>query len=352
MKRQIIYTLQASIFLAACGEKEGDDRSEVVTSEEFFSDEEHRADSIGVAIDETLAALSDSSSSNSSANLALMLQSGGQSIERVCEQIDQSAVVSISRNIDKQIKKENDRISFEKSISGSVDLTRTWSKANQSVNCENDSHPDISWDEDIDGTSLEVVFERSKSIQMTKLLKGKEKTKSRDMSMSSSGTRTISWNSHSVTDGQIQREKTITMESSKSLSFTDQDSDTTQQSWSLSTVEGSPLEVTVVRNEDDKSLVSKKITSGSLKSTSKSGVTNLVVYDNYLINFTENSCSAASGSITITMSSSTDVEANKTYQITIDENGDYILTDISDADNPSVIEDYEFDGCSYESFSF
>jgi hypothetical protein len=348
IKLHLIFATTAMI-ANSCSDVDDENRSEQgVTSSQFFSDSANQVDAIDAALEETLAALSDSSSSQSSA--ALMLQSGAVTKSKICEQQDQSAKVSINRSIDRSFEKDKPKISIQKSISGSLELTRIWSHADQSVDCSDDSRPNISWDNDITNVSLEVTFERSKSIQMTKVLKQKDITKQQSKTLSSSGTRSITWTAHNEADGKITRDKIMSFSSNKSMSSQDQDEEKKEQAWSMKSETDNPLEITVVRSAEDKSLISKKIKTGAIISTSDSGVITKAVFENYLLSFENGLCRLVSGTISFTMYTS-ESDSEKRYTISVDSDGEYILTDITDADNETVVDDYDFDGCQADSFS-
>ena len=349
MQRKLHSVMMATIIITnSCGKVEDENRSQSVTSSQFFSDSENQMEVIDAALEETLAALSDSSSSSSSASL--MLNSGATTNLKVCEQQDRSAKVLISRSIDRSIEKDKPKISIQKSISGSIELTRILSHADQIVACIDDSRPNISWDDDITNVSLEVAFERSRSVQMTKVLKQKDTKKQQTKSFSSSGTRNITWSSHSEADGNITRDKIMSFSSSKSMILEDQDGLKKEQNWSIKTETENPLKITVVRSEEDKSLISKKIKTGTIISTSDSGVITKAEYEDYFLSFENDSCTLVSGTITFTMYTS-DSTSEKRYKISVDSDGSYIVTDITDADKETIVEDYDFDGCHADSFS-
>ena len=341
----------------SCGDSE-EERAETATSTtSISSSDDASSESVSTNLTDALETLSDSNISSSSASLALQGGGGanGLTVDRSksCAVDGDNAVVSIESTISGSVEFTTARASISREVTGSGTTTRTWSQTDASVLCNDDAtRAAIDWEAgDISGLSLSAVIERSKSSSGSKTItsSGEEYTKSK--SSSASGTRDITWISHTDNDdGTFTRVKSVSSSITRS---SDSSNSRTDESISLSltvaTVEDSELQITVVRDSTSKDLVSKLISSGSLKASESEESYVVTSFEDYLLSFSDESCEATSGKVTSQFYEAGSEEPSKTYELTVTD-GAYVLMDITDAENSVEVEEFDYDLCDIQNF--
>ena len=293
--------------LAACSgqdsEHQNSGETKVSASEEIVNDQTLAGEDIS---NQTSEAVSSSLNVDSSSGLSLAgglnltLDAAGEdeeNEERSCV-VDSDAgttSVSISKSHirEKSITKNN--YSQDMSMSRSMQLTRVWKKEGQEIAC-NEDNTHISLDPDqFEGVVLNASFSKEYSMAFTKV-RGDE-SKSRNRSGSTSGERTVTWTSVSVSDDDIvTTQKQIALNISSSMTRLDKDGNDKDASFTLTTGENDPLVVEVTRNKGSKDWLTRKVVSGTTTAAHADGGKIVLTYADALFNY-ENECDPVSGTI-------------------------------------------------------
>ena len=319
-----------SFFPFSCGQS--DEREE--TGSTSLTSTAVSSESVSTSLSDALELLSDSNINSSSASFALQGSEDPLSFDRTksCAIDGDNAVVSIEGTLEGSVEFSTARASISREVSGSSSIIRTWSKTDDSVLCNSDNtYAAINWGaDDISGLGLEVTIDRSKSVSATRTKLSDESVVSRSKSYSASGNRSVSWISHNDNgDGTFTRVKSISSSMSRSSEIDSSDGENVSLSLSVATVEGSELQVTVVRDSTTRELQSKLISSGSLRASEDSQAYVITSFEDYLINFSDDGCTPFSGKLTSNFYEEGTEEAIKTLELTVD-NGSYTLMDITD----------------------
>jgi hypothetical protein len=338
-----------TVLFWGCGADDSENPLSVSGSSSYLDDSSLQAESVSLALTDAIEALGDSSISNNSNSLSLQ-----QNSSRSCSVDDQGqAIVSIERSMQREWTRDTARATRSVSMTGTASMERTWSHTDYELSCNQaGTHAAIRWDDSIAGLSLALSFERSQSFTSSTVLKRTEDTTERSLEHSASGTRSISWLTHTDNDDNTYtRTKKIQSNVNRSHQAVDSDGQTQTLSFSVTTAEDAPLLVEITRDATSHAAIQRKITSGSLIAVKTNQGKIVSTFENFTISFDSESCSPVSGTLTAQFYPEGSDEANRILKLTAEE-GVYTLTDVTDDANPVTIEDFEYTSCSVSDFNF
>lgn len=325
----------------SCGRQ---DNSASSSGEDLGADSSVSQQVLQSNVQESLESLSEENSSaslNLDANPELELASG---VSRSCVVESQSAKVTISSDISKDVTISGRLRTIKRSLSGKGEQVRVWSRSGGSVDCAaSGKYAGIDW-KNVDGLSLKVSFSRSRaaSDSITNIKKGT--TVSRSSAYDASGTRAIAWSQGSAdTSSSVVRNKVVTSSVVRSFSATKTSGEKIDLKLTTEILAANPFKVTVTRASSDLSLQSKLINSGTMIATSKDGARVESSFVALLINYKDGSCTPESGSIVSKFFAKDATVASKTLQTSF-ENGVGTVTDENGQDSGSI----EQNGCDPE----
>lgn len=332
-----------------------DERVESSTSP-LSANDSISSESVSSNLTDALEALSDSNISSTSTSLTLQDSATTRPTTtktKSCSVAGDNAIVSINSSIEGNIEFSNSRRDVSRSITGSGTVNRTWSKTDATVLCsENEKHAAINWSaDDIAGLTLSVSIDRSRETESTITRLSDNESSSRVKKTSVSGTRTVSWSSHTDNnDGTFTRVKSVSSSVTRSKTITSSVDASISLSMTVATEENAPLQITVVRNSTSRALISKKISSGTLRTSENESSHVLTDFQDYTLAFTDSSCVPSSGKLTASFYESGTEGAVKILELSVSD-GSYTLNDITDPENPSEINDFDYDLCDINSFN-
>ncbi len=287
----------------------------------------------------------------------------GSKREKTCEVKDTSAIETVDASIDHSFNHDGKHLSINAVHEGSTKIVRTWSKEGSSIACKNAKRADINLDGDVTGLKLSVSFERSlaRALEISKGETGSSSTEGstgasngskkdlikKSMSLSAKGTRDIAWVAYEAkADGTSVHSKTIVSSSERTHKRLDKNGVEQVLSYSVQVGKDEPLKVAVTYEGSVKAhnVISKVIESGSIES-SRSGDGKIVsTFEQLTLNFDDHECVPASGKMISKIFAEGASEPSKILELSAAD-GDYTLTDVTDAANPKVLEDTDFEMC-------
>jgi hypothetical protein len=313
MKRNLFLVTLIFTSLIACSKKEKDASATESNTDLYVA-------SAQSAADEATDAITESGASASISPLTVNLEERNQQVSghefaplttgtftRTCTEASGDASVLLSFS-------GSNTLTFSKTISSAtievtIDVSRTgtetrvWSPAT----CTANTYANINWATAGVGTGLTLnvtldrTINRAKTITVTKAA-ASPKTYSATDNVAVTGTRQITW-AAPVSSGtaNVSRTKTITSEVTRVRNFSRANGTTINSTETVTVGTASPLNVTVIRNDTTKALVSKTINSGTIKVSDSDGsysscALSNVTYD--LSSSNTNRCLPTSGSIT------------------------------------------------------
>jgi hypothetical protein len=351
----------AGSLIASCGSKDDErDNSGAITpinsSTSFVTDSNVAEQSVQANMDDALEALADSSISTTTLGAALLGNSSTTSMDkeniRKCEEVGQTAVVTVSRLLDRSRSLDLPRRTFTLTHEGENSLVRTWSNSSAAIVC-NDAkkYAKIDWDSQLTGLALEAAFTRSLTISGTVLNKKTNVTTTVSNSHSAEGKRNISWTAHTedATAGTVTEEKTISSSVTRKHTVTNKKGETVNMQLTVATKDGSPLVVNAVHDKTTKALKEKTIKSGVMVATRTGDGKMESTFDNFKLTFTAGSCSFAAGTVTVAIYKEGEATAAKTYKLEVSADGETVLTDTATS---TAATDFNLSPCSMEEFNY
>ncbi len=340
--------------LLGCGQ---DSSARKSSSAQLSSGSLASQEALTASYSEAMDALSDSNlTANSSTSLMLSAPINTQDFQKSCQASGDKALVSISGQRSISFDRSNARVSIEGSRTMTQKLERIWSKSGSSVACNaNGKGAAIDFEADISGYQLEVSIDRSasRSLKVSNLKKGTSTTASAETSMK--GSRSISWLSQSVAaDGAITREKSISFSVTRSSQVLDKDGSSSSLSQIVKTVDGAPLVVSSTWDSlgKNRQLLAKTIKQGKLHVQSASGSSYMEAsFDSMALSFSSSECSIKSGSMTASIYESEGASASTIYKLSAID-GVISVQNITDAENPIDVDDFDYTPCDLKDFNY
>ncbi len=295
--RNIIFFPLFSLILQAqgCGAKDAKNAISKIASENQF---EFGAQ----ATSEAVSAASAGDSEGASGFSLSLADSGSpfKSVTRTCVvQPDNSALVTVSSEINVDKSNSSANISRTNKISGTSTESRVWSHPS-GVQCANSERAKLNLKTDAASYGLKVKIERSRQQTMSQTNLKKNSTVSSSRSFSMSGERVIQVISYSedTANGVSLQEKKISGSMNRNFTFIDKSGQSQSGSFSTTTV-GDPMVVKVKRSISSKEVVSREIVSGARRSTLADGSVIELGFSNFVMTGAGESCEAQSGSVSI-----------------------------------------------------
>lgn len=259
-----------------------------------------------------------------------------------------SAIVSVSANINRTRIKTSagGRVTVKATRTGSGTSTRTWSRIDgNSVACKSDkTGAEIDF-KNPTGLRLDVSFERNRSDQVT--FTGPRLTRTSSRSVSSAGTRIITWTSNDTAGGgpsNYARQKSVVIRNTThNLTMTDKNANTVATNLTINTSEAAPLLVRVERDTATNKVLSKTFMSGQIVVKKDDDATMTTTYSNLKLNFADDSCSITDGSAQIVISDSAGTTL-KSLRLGKNTYGDSALFD----DSGGEVDGFVLDPCDSE----
>jgi hypothetical protein len=299
---------------------------------------------------DAVAAAADQGSSASSLNLLLADSDNDNStVNKSCAQSSdgKSAIVSVSANIDRSRTKSHagGRVTISTSRTGSSTATRTWSRVDGAfVACNSTgTGANINF-KDIPNLKLDIAFERNRSDMIT--YDGPRVTRTASKSFTSSGNRSVTWiaNNSDESTPTYSRSKSVAIKDVKqSLSMTNKNGETFATELIINTTAASPLVVDVERNTNTHAVVSKTFVRGEVVVNKDSDSIITTNYNSLKLNFSDNTCSIASGSAEIVIKD-TSSEILQMFTLSVDANGESSLKNSAGEE----VEGFALDPCDSE----
>jgi len=346
----------ASLLLVGCG-NEADTRADASSSSNLLNDDGGSEAAVSVSMNEAMGSLSDTNISRSSTGLFLQgfAADASMNIERSCAVQDTKAVVTIKTDKTVSWERESARFSFKASSTVENDISRTWSKEGSSVVCNtNGKSAAIDLETNLTGYELDMTVDRtaSRSLVRTQLKTGEKVSK--ELNTAAKGERNVQWLSQtSLADGSISREKSISFSIERSDSFVAKDGSVKDLKLSVSTLEDSPLQVTVVWDKlsRDRLLLSKLIESGTIKATNAGGGSIEASFSNLLMTFNATTCAVTSGKMEAKIYAEGASTASKIFELTA-ANGTITVQDVTDSANPTDVDNFDYTPCDLKDFNY
>lgn len=307
------------VVLIGCGVEVGNPSSKkpkvgppTVNATDVVSDSQLTTSIVNVSHGDAIAASIDQGTSSTSLQLAAAdTNDDNTSATKTCNASPdgKSAIVSVSANINRTRTKSSagGRVTVKASRTGSGSSTRSWSRVNDTpVVCKSDKTGAIIDFKNPTGLRLDVSFERNRSDEVT--FTGPRLTRTSTRSVSSAGTRIITWTSNDTSGGSTSsyaRQKSVVIQNANhNLSMTDKNGNTVATNLTINTPEASPLLVRVERDTTTSKVLSKTFMSGQIVVNKDNDALITTTYSNLKVNFADDSCSITDGSATIVITDS------------------------------------------------
>lgn len=346
MKTLVAYLAVSS--LVGCGSKDdsssgGGDDEEAQGTTEILDDSELRTEAVSSTVDVGISAAAEGTDESSASALALASNTGTKNkvFTRECEEDGDTAVVTISREFSRTREITNKVREISMSMSGTNDLTRTWSSDEGAVKCHsNGKHIDVAMN-DMEGMILDVDFKRegTRTATFTNVRKGI--TVERYFKFTATGKRHIEWTDVSTEGDNTTLSTTNTSEVDRSTVAKNKDGEERTMEMSVDIGKEDPLVVDTVRDSSSRDIVSRTIKSGTITSTNKDKGKLEIEFDT-VVYTPDSGCLADSGSISGKVFKPEADEATMTFEITF-SNGS---AKIEYSDGTSA--DYTPEGCDLE----
>jgi hypothetical protein len=369
-RSQLAMALVVAVALSACGtielgqeEEAADDAAKTDAQSSMVMDAQLNEEGVSASLTDALEAMADSFgiSAASSASLSLgelgilrRIKKQRESLySKSCELDGSNAVVSVEASIDRSRSFASRVRSADWSVTGSENITRTWSKevddAAVQVNCDaTNKYADIDWKGDLTGLNLDVSFERSREVSLTVVAKLENKSFSAERQFSAKGERSISWDGQltSESGGEITRSKSVTSNVDRTHYRKNSKGEEKKIELNIKTEEESPLVIETVRNSSNFDLVSKNIKSGVLVGTRAGDGHIEATFSNLVSEFSEDECHLESGEVLYKLFKEGESEPAKSYKLLVVD-GEISLVDVMSGE---VKADFEFENCDVKSF--
>ena len=318
------------------------------SNNEAYTSNSIAAESTMISVSDAMDSLTDTNTFSSSGGNLFLTAAKDLTFEKQknCETADNNAVVNINVTISGEsliTRKSNE---FQKNIEGNRKTVRTWSWENQEVPCSADSkHASIDWSAtDLEGLRTSITTTKTRNTTVNK-----NGDYFRKVTRKVEATRSVTWLSHvNNGDGTFTRTKSITNQVTRTRDVSKKGKDFSLK-YAIATKEDAPLAISVTRNTADRKLVSKKVTAGSLIFGNSNSDYVLSEFSNLTINFSADSCIVNSGKVTSSFFKEGETEPVKKIELTA-SNGIYEVLDITDIENPVIIEDLDYESCNIKSF--
>jgi len=342
---------------SACGKSSRSDDEDDAGSDSVVDDAQLNQEAANASLTDAVEAMSDSNEAGASASsLALataeVTRTDNSTFTKSCAADGDNAVVTIDADIDVKRSLVTRRAERSWVLTGSEDITRTWSKevadAAVAVGCSG-KHAAITWSADPTGVSVDIDFKRTRVVNVDVTNKISGETFSRDKSFSAEGSRQTSWLSQTTDSAAatITRIKEISSNVDRVHNVQNSDGADRELIVNVKTAEDAPLSIEVVRGSADLELQSKTIQSGQLIETREGKGKIETVFADLKTEFSDTGCTLVSGSATFKFYNEGESEAAKTYKLEAAA-GVYTYTNV---DTGVAVDDYEFEGCDIRAFA-
>lgn len=308
------------LIASSCGAKKENSPEDSPSQEDFTGDATLLQGTVSSMADAAIEA----TSTNEVASASLLgLVDLSVTRTRSCESENDTATVEIESSVSGGGEITTGFGSMTRTITGSSEQTRVWSRVGGSVSCASDNkHADIDWT-NVDGLRLTATFERSRAMQMTQTF-ANGRTMSKSRSFSASGTRSVTWTASTETGDEFTRSMTVTTDSTREIKIANKNGKTNEMRWTVKTSDDAPLSVDVTRQSSDKAITSKVINSGTLVATTSRGSAQ-TTFNAFTMTYSGTSllrtCAATSGSYTVNLYRTGESTPVKTYTVTITASG-------------------------------
>lgn len=338
------------LFVTACGQDQDSDREE--TGSSSLVSQDVSAEALSLNINDALSILSETSDSRETLSLQRERPESKDRWVKSCEANDDGLAVSITGEIDRSISFENRRFSFERSLTGSLNIQRQWSHDSLELACdESGKRAEINFaSEDVVGLSLEISSEKTKSAEVKKTSISSEESRGHNSSFSLKAERQVDWLSfEEVSDESYKVSKSVSSESQRERNITKPNGEQITIGLSMLILAEDPLVIETVRSSADHQLISKKIVSGSISGINADSQRIVTSFSEVEYSFVGEECQAVSGSIEAEIYAADAEEASMKFSLSITD-GDYVITNVTDAGNPVEVEDFDFEACDLADF--
>jgi hypothetical protein len=287
MKNVTLAALALGSVLGACGRggKEGAQKSPegqdpLVSETLALSDEEVASEATEMLDDASssaeLAGTDDQLESSSSEGVALNLAAAGSlrmgDYSRVCEEVENTAKVTIDRDLSRSRFAVGPNRAGRSANTFSENIVRIWSKEGGDVNCSQDKKYAAVSKKDLDGLKLDITFSRERSVVAAGKNRGGEGAKV-SSSKSVQGTRSVSFEMEPIADDALEfsRKAIITSSSTRNFTHVKKDGSEKQLQAKISTEQ--PLVVSALFDAKSLELKERTIESGKTINVGAAGRT-------------------------------------------------------------------------------
>ncbi len=346
------------VALIGCGVEVGNPSSKkpkvappTVNATDVVTDSQLTTNIVNASHGDAVAASIDQGSSGTSLNLtATDTNDDKTSATKTCNisPDSKSAIVSVSANINRTRTKSSagGRVTVKATRTGSGSSTRTWSRVDGTpVACRGDKTGAFIDFKNPAGLRLDVSFERNRSDEVT--FTGPRLTRTSTRTVSSAGTRIITWTSNDTSGGgtsSYARQKSVVIRNTThNLTMTDKNGNTVATNLTINTPEAAPMLVRVERDTVTNKVLSKTFIDGQIVVKKDSDATMTTTYSNLKLNFADDSCSITDGSAQIVIS---DSAGTTLKSLTLKKNSDGDSTLVDDSGNE--VDGFVLDPCDSE----
>lgn len=338
----------ACFILNACGNKDSD-RDEGTPAS--YTSQETAANSSSSNLEEAMDILSDSDQENSNAT-ALALTEPTRELTRTCVVEGATAKVNINASFEANLTKETRLGSVVQTFTKTADMTRIWSKEGSSVACNaNGLYAEVTFAPVMTGTKTEITFNRKGERSVSTTLKNGTKV-SRGVTTEVEGSRNVIWVSQTQGSGtSIVRSKIVSSTATRGKTETDRSGAKSDEESTVETLSAAPLAIDVTYPSAISTTASSRlIKSGTIKAATVGQGRIESDFQNLLVSFSDTGCQPESGKVVSRIYAEGVETPARIIQIEASA-GVYVATDITDAANPAVIEDFDYQFCDVRNFN-
>jgi hypothetical protein len=127
------------------------------------------------------------------------------------------------------------------------------------------------------------------------------------------------------------------------------DENETELTLRIGTESNSPLAITETRHRDSHELRRKTISSGKLVANSGTGEKIVTTFEQFTIAFAESDCTFDNGTLTVSFFAPGANEASKILKLEA-TNANYTVIDITNPEDPTILNDFEGSVCNLSDF--